>query len=266
MKKNKLILLPVFLLGVFFSSCDQENITTIYDDGGVSKAAFPSKVMTVSMAPEDQNTIKVPIYRTNTTGTEPQIELTFATTTTNANGVFTMPNKTVTFAEGSAVAYAEIKYPSINSLSPTANYVMTVTIGDSTKLSPTLQNKITITAARKLTFENIGTGKFTSTFFEETWDQPVQKAVEGEVYKLMDCYVTGYHIIFSVNDDNSVSFGAQQTGYVHSSYGMITFTPFQSTGAVIPGSAKNGKTVTLAGRFTVSAGSFGIFTETMVLP
>jgi len=266
MKRYSLISLPILLLAFIFTSCDQENIKTIYNDGGTPKVSFASKVLVKSMAPADQNVIKVPIYRTSNTGTSPVVNLSFKTTSTNAKGLFTLPDSAVVFESGSDVAYAQIKYSDINKLGATSTYGMSLTIKDSTVLSPTKTNIITITASRQLTFADFGTGKFTSKFFGQSWDQPIQKAVEGEVYKLIDCYATGYPIVFAVNSDNSVTFTLQQTGYVDTTYGMVSLNPLLSTGAVVPGSLKVDKTITLAARFSVSAGSWGPYTETLVLP
>lgn len=258
--KRYSFLLTILCVVFAFASCDDGNVTTLYDDGGNAKVAFASNVMVKSMKAEDGNKILVPVYRSNKIGTSPIVQLIF-TTGTAATGKFSLPVTSVTFEDDSAVAYAEIVYSDIESLSATASYTMTLAIEDSTILSPSMENIISISASRQLTYESLGTGLFTSTFFEQSWEQPVLKAKEGEVYKLEDCYATGYPIIFSVADDNSVKFEAQKTGYVDADYGMISIN--QNTTYA---SNKIGKTVTLIGKFTVSAGSFGTFAETVELP
>lgn len=262
MKKYNILLFFVLALGLY--SCDQDNVGTLYSDGESLKVAFASKALTHEMIVEDDNKILVPVYRSNTKGAK-DVELKF-TPGTAANGVFSLQSNTVSFEDGKSVAYAQLSYNNINSLSPTTVYTMDLSIKDSALLSPSMLAKTSVKALRKLTYQNIGEGNFTSTFFEDSWKQIVYKAEEGNIYKLTDCYMSNYSIIFSVNADNTVSFEKQETGYKHSTYGMVSFDPKQSNGTITTGSVANGKTITLRGRFTVTAGSFGTYAETIVLP
>jgi len=262
MKKYNIILLFCALATFFLISCNQENIGTLYSDGGTPQVAFSATTLNTSMIPADSNKIKVAIYRTSTVGTLPSVKIKLYTTTAGySTGVFSLVDTIISFPAGSNVAYASIKYNSIGGLSATKVYSMGLAIKDKTLDSPSKMDTIAITASRKLTFVDYGTGTFTSTFFADTWAQPVKKAQEGEVYQLIDCYVTGFPLMFAVADDGTVSFATQQTGYVDATYGMVSFA--QNTAYT---STKVGKTVKMIGKFTVTAGSFGTFQETMVLP
>jgi hypothetical protein len=243
-------------------SCDDGNTAAIYTDGGEPKVAFASSVLVRSLIPADSSKILVPIYRTSTKGTEPEVTLSF-TPGTAASGLFTLTDTTVSFEEGSAVAYAEIAYPAINNLSATTTYSMTLSIPDTVVWSPSQVSTISISLSRQLTFESYGTGVFTSTFFGQSWEQPILKAKEGSVYKLTDWISTGYDFMFSVNSDNTVSFEKQNTGYYYSdTYGYIYFK--QNSNYT---SRQTGNTVYLYGNYVFTSGAgWSVKLETLELP
>jgi hypothetical protein len=76
-----------------------------------------------------------------------------------------------------------------------------------------------------------------------------------------DLYEDGYGFSFSPNGSNVTVYpsGAIKTGYVHSSYGMVSMTDQGSTYDA------STKTFTFNFKFTVSAGSFGTAPETLTL-
>ena len=93
---------------------------------------------------------------------------------------------------------------------------------------PTNVNSITVKAQRKLTFNSIGTGTFTSNIFGESWPQVIEKAVEADVYRLPDCYVEGYPIIFSTDANGEIdNIAIQETGYKDDTYGMTFFVLYR---------------------------------------
>ncbi len=265
---SRIFILFLFLGALLIVGCNQDNIGALYSDGGKPQVAFSSTVLLKSMTPADNNEIQVAVYRTSNKGTTPQVKLNFVPSGISI-GKFTLKTPTLSFVDGSNVAYAVIGYTDINALKATAKYAMTLQIIDTTDWSPSNMNVIAITAQRQLTFEPFGTGTFTSTFFGGTWNQPILKAQEGDVYRLPALYpkddymnpAVGYDFTFAVNPDNTISFDPQQTGYVDATYGMITIN--QSTTIA---STLSGKTVTLGGKFTVALGSFGNFKETLLLP
>lgn len=267
-KHNRIFILALFFGAMLLVACNQDNIGALYSDGGNPKVAFSSTVLLKSMTPQDNNEIKVAVYRTSNKGTSPQITLKLVPSGI-AVGQFTLKTPTLSFADGSNTAYAVIGYTDINALKATAKYTMTLQITDTVDWSPSAMSSIAITAQRQLTFQPFGTGTFTSSFFGDTWSQPILKAVEGEVYKLPALYpkddnmnpAVGYDFIFAVNPDNSISFDPQPTGYVYGSYGMVTINQSTTIASFI-----SGKTVTLGAKFTVAAGSFGNFTEILTLP
>ena len=222
MKKHifKLFALAVISLS-FFSSCNTDAEKPMYD---VTKTeyAFASTLQSVEMLPTDGNKIIVPIYRNTTAGTSSvNIEMS-----ANVEGLFTLANATATFEDGKAATDIVINYDDINALAAGTTYKLTLSFAEE-NASPSNVNSITVSAQRKLTFKTIGTGVFTSEFFTEedgspaTWEQPIEKAEEANVYRLPDVYFSGYHLVFSVDDAGNISMSDQESGYVYSPYGMI---------------------------------------------
>lgn len=261
MKKNSIL----FLLSLIFvlASCDNENVGALYDDGGVTKYAFSSAKHNVDLVVEQAGIVAVPVYRTTTKGAS-TVDVVFTANEAVA-ALFSLDNSTISFKDGESVAYANVIYPDIETLSPTSVFSFKIAIVDSAIVSPTFINEVEVKAGRKLTYESFGVGNFESEIFEQAWEQPILKAKEGEVYKLSGLYAANYDFIFAINADNTVTFGKQETGSVDSTYGMMSFDPNTSAGVVI-GSSKEGNVITLKGRLTVAAGSFGTFTEVLTLP
>lgn len=261
MKKNSIL----FLLSLVFvlASCDNENVGALYDDGGVTKYAFASAKHNVDMVVEQAGVIAVPVYRTTTKGAS---SVSVSMTASEAvAAVFSIDNTSVTFKDGEAVAYVNVLYPDIETVSPTTSFTFKITIADEAVVSPAKIKEVEVKTGRKLTYEAFGVGVFESEFFEEAWEQPILKAKEGEVYKLPGLYAANYDFVFAINADNTITVGKQETGYKSATYGMVSFDPNTSAGVVI-GSTKDGKEITFKGRFTVAAGSFGTFAEVLTLP
>ena len=104
----------------------------------------------------------------------------------------------------------------------TSTLELTFTPAEGTEELFTLDS-ITVKAQRKLTFNSIGTGTFTSNIFGESWPQVIEKAVEADVYRLPDCYVEGYPIIFSTDANGEIdNIAIQETGYKDDTYGMTS--------------------------------------------
>ncbi len=106
----------------------------------------------------------------------------------------------------------------------------------------------------------LGKGIFTSSSFGFSEERDIQKLRNGNLYQVKSAYKEGWNLRFTVNEDNSIAFDKQEIGIVHKKYGMMSFGP------QLNGSKKEGKNITLVGKLTVAAGSFGEFKETIVLP
>lgn len=249
MKKHifKLFALAVISLS-FFSSCNTDAEKPMYD---VTKTeyAFASTLQSVEMLPTDGNKIIVPIYRNTTVGTSSvNVEMS-----ASVEGLFTLANATATFEDGKAATDIVINYDDINALAAGTTYRLTLSFAEE-NASPSNVNSITVSAQRKLTFKQVGVGIFTTEFFEASWEQPIEKAEEANVYRLPDCYVSGYPIVFSMDEAGNITMSDQETGSVDSTYGMINIRLVQAQ--------VEGNTYMFALKYFVSAGSLGTFVET----
>jgi hypothetical protein len=121
--------------------------------------------------------------------------------------------------------------------------------------------KFTIT--RDFVWNYLGEGVYTCGLFGESWPQPVYRGDGTQLYKLPDCIAKGYDITFELTEDGQHllnPIAKQETGYVHSSYGMVS----------LEGAAddiqREDNVIYLKMKYTVSAGSFGADYDILELP
>lgn len=251
--KKILFLASIICLLCITTACEQER--ELYDPGDRVEATFPSTVLNLFMVAEDGNQIQVEMWRGNTKGAI-SIPVTIVNST---GGVFTAEKAQFDFADGQNKAYLKFTYPNISNFGG-EKYNIEISITDENQVSYAGNRTIQVMAQRKLTFKSIGTGSFTSEFFEDSWSQEVLKAEEADYYRLPDCYYSGYPIEFSVKD-GKIAFAKQAMGYKHPTYGMTYWDPKYLTNCSI-----DGKTYHFIVDFRVSAGSFGVCEEVLVMP
>lgn len=237
-------------------SCNTDAEGTLYKFSDRQELSFASKLMSSEVTQEDNGVVKVPVFRGKADG---EFLASVALKGTGENSPFSLKSDKVTFPAGENVAYVELSFGSLDQLDPVGVYEMSLSLTDKEQMSPGGVETIGLKINRKLTWEAFGKGTYTSSMFEESWEQPIEKAAEGEVYRLPGWITEGFHLVFTVNSDDSIDFGKQETGYVHSSYGMISYGPAAT------GSVKNGKEFVFIGNFTVKAGSFGAKKEVFVM-
>ena len=218
-----ILILAAIALPFLLSSCNEKTEGDIFDVEEGVHAAFASTVQVVDMVSEDGNKILVPIMRGGKSNVEANVEISLTYAASIPAGTFTLANNVINFPVGANVAYAQINYADINQLGAGTIYNLTLQIVDEEQLSVSKADKITVKAQRKLTYVPIGTGTYYSEFDEDSWAVNVEKALEAEVYKIKNCYVNGFDIVFSVAGDNSISIPMQPSGYTHSTYGIIYF-------------------------------------------
>ena len=102
-------------------------------------------------------------------------------------------------------------------------------------------------------------GTYTSVFFENSTEATLQYSPATSQYRFKDCWETGYNYIFKVAEDGTITQVPEttETGVVDSKYGMISATA--QSGSSFD-SATN--TYTFVIKWTVSAGSFGVYNDT----
>lgn len=199
-----------FILTVILVSCDQDNIGTIYEPEAPYVAFTSSVVPGNELTSENNYSVSVQIVRSNASA--PTTADVVLEMNDDIDGVFELESSTVTFEDGKNVAYAKIVPaidPSLMDISKTYEFNLTLS-GENVS---EFYSETTYKASFKLTFSSIGTGTFHSEIFGDQWTVEVEKAAEADVYKILDCYVEGYDIIFSVDAEDNIHYSTQPTGY-----------------------------------------------------
>lgn len=254
MKNIKYIL--VLLIGVVvFAACDDNAVDgTIYHANN-NEASFPSETSSYTFGAEDPEQFEVTIQRASLSGA-----VSVPVTATDASGLFTIP-QSVDFADGAYEAKFVIAFNRDN-LKTGEAYPITLDLPANPVVTKTISHAVTIT--RDYVWEPYLTGTFESGFFEDKWEQALDKAVGVERYKFTDLFASGYDFIFEVSEDgiitpavkaNSSGTYTVTTGYMHSSYGMV-YMEFDPDPEYSLCDWEN-KEIKLNSRYFVGAGSFG---------
>ncbi|WP_372946741.1 hypothetical protein [Mariniphaga sp.] len=251
MKHTYLILI---LLAMALFSCDQENMGTLYEPDA-PYVAFSSPVVSGNvLSAENDYAVRVQVVRSELSGS--------ATATVslemneNIEGVFDLESNTVTFEDGKGSAYLKI-VPLVEpgQIDPTKNYVFNLTLtGDN---ASEFYNKTSYRASFRYT--PIGTGTFTSVFFDDEWPVDLEKLEVGNLtlYKAKALYETGYDITIVVEGEN-VTVNDQAAWYYDDEYGEVFIT---GTGTI------NGKTITMSlTHFIPDVYAWDPETEVLTLP
>lgn len=214
------LLSGVLLVAMVFSSCDKDqegaklNVNK-YDTG----VGFLQTEQTVSVDPNvTTNAFDINVAR-GSFKADATYDLTITTSVEDFTDKFTVP-ATVSFDAGSATAKITFQADAEELVAGT-NYVFTVTVKDVTNASAA--TAIKVTAALKINWQDVGAGSYDDGFF---YNAPVaknlQKAEGLDYYRIVDAVRSGYSFTFFIDSANAITVPAQQTGYVHSTYGMIS--------------------------------------------
>ncbi len=178
-------------------SCSKDQVSTVYE--GVSGLAFGSSVLNAELSAEDANQILVPVYRGTEDVFQADLSLEFETTGESGEalwvdsdpaGIFSLIARRVLFADGSHLAYAQIRFNDIDKLGIDTKYRMRLSIKDN--LSPSEKGSVVITAKRKLNFRYLGKCTWTDRcLFDGSYSSDVYKAEEADIYRVMDPYSEG---------------------------------------------------------------------------
>lgn len=264
MKNNILInfVVGAIVALMVFTSCDQDAEGVIYTPDPSASYSFASTQMNIELNAEHQGVIRVPLYRGSTEG-ESNVGVHVEMNEETAS-IFTLTSANINFKDGENVSYIELNFGSIDRLGATSKYTISLSV-DEGDLSPSGEGVLKLQAQRQLTWEDYGVGMYTSELFGESWEQPIEKAKEGNIFRLPDCITTGYPLVFTLSDDGQdlVGWDIQPIGYKHSTYGMVYYAA--------EGMVRNGNTLQfpMVGA-VVYNGSFAAlytgFTETLELP
>ncbi|MBP7359828.1 MAG: hypothetical protein WCR36_07870 [Bacteroidaceae bacterium] len=241
-------LMSVLLL----SACSDDYEYTPAENNLTSSQAYvyAENGTSLSFVPTDAETFTVKLGRSVTTD-----KATVALTTTNNK--FTVPS-TVTFAAGQKTVDVPVTFDM--AIGTTENVTIAL---DKNNSNPYGADSLSMTIKRDYSWKSLGEGLFTSEFFGGSWSTVVYKADGVNVYKLKDLYKEGTDIIFELSEDGKTlkTFNKQETGYVHSKYGMVSVEPDSADPMT-----RQDNVLTFNLNFTVSEGSFGVNKEVLELP
>lgn len=104
-------------------------------------------------------------------------------------------------------------------------------------------------------------GVYTSTFFEDEWEQVLEYSPMLDTYRFSDLYVSEYDFFFTWDGGSTMTLKTTDTatGYVHPSYGMVTAR------AIATLYDPSTDTMKFQYNWIVSAGSFGAYIESFVI-
>ena len=242
----------VVLAGVMAMAVTSCKDTYDYDGRGEQDpGAFLSvDATTLKYSAEDAQILKLTLMRTNA-GASEDIKLTCD------NAHFQVPSS-VNFSADESKKTINIPFAIMGGTTEE----VTISVADESATVYGIKTvKFTIT--RDFVWEYLGEGVYSCWLFGEAWPQPVYRGEGTQLYKLKDCIAKGYDITFELTEDGQHllrSIAKQETGYVHSSYGMVS----------VEGAAsdiqREGNVIYLPMKYTVSAGSFGAKYDTLELP
>ncbi|KMQ66250.1 hypothetical protein ACM46_01470 [Chryseobacterium angstadtii] len=135
--------------------------------------------------------------------------------------------------------------------------------------SPTIKNGVitpvhTMTVALKCPVSYFLAGNFKSTmpFFGGTYDITIAAGTDANTLLLKDYYADGYDIKITYDPSTgSVTIPTQQTGYMHSTYGMVSIRQVAATASTINFCTRK---VVLSYQPFVSAGNFAAVVDNIV--
>lgn len=242
----------VVLAGVMAMAVTSCKDTYDYDGRGEQDpgAFISADVTSIKYAAEDAQILKLTLMRTNA-GASEDIKLTCD------NAHFQVPSS-VNFSADESKKTINIPFAILGGTTEE----VTISVADESATVYGIKTvKFTIT--RDFVWEYLGEGVYSCWLFGEAWPQPVYRGEGTQLYKLKDCIAKGYDITFELTEDGQhllKPIAKQETGYVHSDYGMVS----------VEGAAsdiqREGNVIYLPMKYTVSAGSFGAKYDTLELP
>lgn len=193
--KNIKINLWLLVMALFVASCAQEDGALYENPDGKVLVSLASDKYIAELAPEDGNQITVQIQRNTTEGAF-DAPFSFKSNST----LFTMPDTVAHFADGETITHLTISYPGSAQMGIGTTYSLTVSLAKADVLSEGGVSTQTLTLKRRLTWVDIGIGKWKEGLIVLIFDTPavtydvaVQQAEEADgVYRMVNPY--GYGI------------------------------------------------------------------------
>ena len=252
-----------------FTACDQDNEAEIYSLSGQGLAFLNSDMGSIEVEPSDAN-FTVDIVRGNSsgayTGKVGSVTATIDGTQVNYADYCTIGD--FSFADGESTTTFNVN---VDKLPVGSKLTLVMALTDTENMAPTSgTDKVTVTVNKKIVWKSAGTGHYDSPeWWEEDFDVDIVYA-EGfspKLYKIIGLFETGYDIEFTITDDNKVMV-PKQGSWKHSSYGVVSLVgnaDGNATGYAGPYDPAT-KKATFTLKHTVSAGSFGTYTDVLTMP
>lgn len=182
---------------MLFNSCNDANMGTLYDlKTNGTGFSFAAPVLNMETSAEDDNTLRIPLYRTEQSGD--MVNITFEIydkqsekwVSTDPDNMFRLATSRVFFVDNATTSYAQVTYQSLEALGLITKHQFRLNITDPMK--PGGIKTVAVTVNRKLTYEYLGVGTCYDEFlFYQTYNVNIYKAREAEVYRVMDPFSEG---------------------------------------------------------------------------
>ena len=271
MKMNKILYGIAIATVALFTACDQDNEAAIYNASNSQGVSFSTSALGSIRVPANNPNYTITVYRGNKngsfTGKVVPLSAEIGGAAVSASDHCTISD--FTFAEGSNEATFTVN---VDKLEMGKTLDLTLAYTDSVNRSPTYHeglNEVSLSISKEYTWAAYGTGHYNSPeWWEEEFDVELMKAEGYPVYKIIALFQTGYDIEFQITPENFVIVH-KQGSWVHSSYGVVSLQGYYTAGDYTDVAGyyhPDTKVCDMTLQHTVSAGSFGAYTDYLTLP
>ena len=271
MKLGKYILGLAVVLATGLTSCNTDNIGAIYE---------PTAKNITFMLPESSSLTKANNYTVPVTLSRSIIGEAYTANVViaeayciTANGEKQDAKDNMKLANPQAVfdigdSFATVNVEFVN-MYPGSKYYCTLVLSDADlKTASEIGSQIpssSVSVMCDFDWENIGNGHYISEeWWEEEFDVPIERAKGTNLYRMIGLFQEGYDIEFTIDGDKV--YVPKQGSWVHSSYGVVSLQGWAGENNYAGPYDAATKTCTMALQHTVSAGSFGVFVDYLVMP
>jgi len=250
MKFNKIYIAALFLMTAMFVGCDDyEDNVEKSPEVSVDNPAVRFVAENATVIELDPN-VSVEFTLTVTRDDETAALDVPVIVVTNTENSFIVPSS-VTFAAGAKTANLTISAtddaPKVTDLDLVLKLDESFTTPYRTEY-PMYYGTVVVTD-----WEQFATGSYFSSWYGQSYSQILQYSPILDQYRFPDLMSDGYHFVFAWDGASAVTPVPEKvkTGYVHSTYGMVSATTSEATYDVAS------KIFTFTREWTVDAGSFG---------
>ena len=243
MKKNILSsFLGLSALALALSSCNQDNIGPMFESD-LNKSAVVEAATINGEVDAAENIVYVEVTRLSGEGSA-SVPIVVESID---DGLII--EDAVNFEDGETTAYLKVIAPDVSALDESKKYKAIFHIADGYRLPSDSYNTTVVVGIKPEPFCD---AEYSPWLFGSSWKVEIRKSRTSNRFVVYDAIWEGYNFEMTFNDDFSeLSADPQDTGYVHSSYGMVFWEP---TGN-FEYSAAN-KALAIETRYGVSAGYF----------